>query len=390
MLNKTYSESLNSTLAKTKDQTATQVTKEKVMQLYWVGKFTELQNRHKQALEADDFEECRKLICLEKKTQWIGQSGFERKLITSFFPDHVDLFWRCWPFISHLVPLEYWNLGRLIHLILHHKLPLQHISNWINLMKDCSDEDILFVFTKGVEYWSCKDGIIWNTINLSNDKEFDLLSTFLSQLESEKYRSQQLRNGYELYTQALNVTTRAGISHGLKRMKFMYKLLGDDLKHCDILYRTLEIEMLCPQYRLEFRQVFDYWVSEVKWDPSEKIEDTTILHKLISKNHTSLTLLQYLIAKYGRLITAALIVKDRNDLLPIQLFTQIFIARRASHRIEERYNEDQRAKMVELCTMNCPDLTVYRKHKIHDEIEKLIHCTGDNKAKYISSLNRLK
>ena len=88
------------------------------------------------------------------------------------------------------------------------------------------------------------------------------------------------------------------------------------------------------------------------------------------------------------LFSFSLVNKSMYEL--IQLFTQIFIARRASHRIEERYNEDQRAKMVEVCTMNCPDLTVYRKHKIHDEIEKLIHCTGDNKAKYISSLNRLK
>ena len=51
MLNKTYSDSLNISLAKTNNKTATEVAKEKVLQLYWVNKHIDLQ-KHVQGCTA--------------------------------------------------------------------------------------------------------------------------------------------------------------------------------------------------------------------------------------------------------------------------------------------------------------------------------------------------
>ena len=77
-------------------------------------------------------------------------------------------------------------------------------------------------------------------------------------------------------------------------------------------------------------------------------------------------------------------------MLPIQLFTLIYTTRRASSWIGGRFEEVQRVKIIELFVNGCPDLSVYRKQKVFDEIEKMIQVTGDAKAKYAPFLNKLK
>ena len=391
MLNKTYSDSLNISLAETNNKTATEVAKEKVLQLYWVNKHIDLQNMYKDALLAKDEEECMRLIRLEKLTNWISQSRFENEFIRLFFPDRLHLLWKVWPLISDIVPLEEWNLGRLIFLILDQKLPLDDISSWIKLMNHRTDRDIESVFTTCVEkYWVVTKGIMWQTIFDVSDKEFDVLSTFLLQLSIEYNRSITRHEAGSLYSQILCVAVGFGTAYAIQRIKFLYKMFGDDLWYHDILYLTLRTDVSYPYGKCNFLQVFDFWITEAKWNPSEQIEGTTLLHKFIGINFSSYSLLLTLFKKYGRLLSHSLIIKDTNNLLPIQLFTHIYTARRASSWIGGRFEEVQRVKIIELFVNGCPDLSVYRKQKVFDEIEKMIQVTGDAKAKYAPFLNKLK
>ena len=346
---------------------------------------------YKDALLAKDEEECMRLIRLEKLTNWISQSRFENEFIRLFFPDRLHLLWKVWPLISDIVPLEEWNLGRLIFLILDHKLPLDDISSWIKLMNHRTDRDIESVFTTCVEkYWVVTKGIMWQTIFDVSDKEFDVLSTFLLQLSIEYNRSITRHEAGSLYSQILCVAVGFGTAYAIQRIKFLYKMFGDDLWYHDILYLTLRTDVSYPYGKCNFLQVFDFWITEAKWNPSEQIEGTTLLHKFIGINFSSYSLLLTLFKKYGRLLSHSLIIKDTNNLLPIQLFTQIYTARRASSWIGGRFEEVQRVKIIELFVNGCPDISVYRKQKVFDEIEKMIQVTGDAKVKYAPFLNKLK
>jgi hypothetical protein len=114
-----------------------------------------------------------------------------------------------------------------------------------------------------------------------------------------------------------------------------------------------------------------------------------LLHKLISSIGSVIVLPLFigLFKKFKTVFSQMTIMKTDDGKLPINLFADKFTSKRDFYMV--RTTTHEKVTMLGLLIDNCPDIQIYKKSNVLQEILEIIACTADDKSKYARFIKML-
>jgi hypothetical protein len=242
----------------------------------------------------------------------------------------------------------------------------KHYENFFKIINNMKQENVEKLFQQS-------DNTLSAAIINTSDNNFKLLSPvvskyYISYSDTTRYQYDILQVYYD------------NILNPIPRMECICQCIGQE-----------EFETLCSvvipvicSYKLDYSTIDDT-VSLIRSIKYEQRADT-LLHSLIQRCGTTFSHLPKLIAKHKDLFAPMTIIRDTTGKLPIEHFILLFSSIRRGTRHMDRMDESQRISVIDTLFKVCPDVKIYKKHKIGDLLLTMIVQTGDDKKKYTKYL----
>jgi hypothetical protein len=258
-------------------------------------------------------------------------------------------------------------------------MALAHTYNFTMVIKTMKEENVQKIFDKQ----SGHDMLISALIDTSIEV-FRLISPYICQY----YSSSDVDYCDKYVEPIIQISRKQGLIT-IEKLKCVRTCIGDE-NYSKVTLRVMQ-EICITQYFSyysddTFNHLVDHLLSSLISSETtcEQYTDT-LLHKLFQLRVINFPQFVKRLVKKKEVFAPMTIIRNKSGKIPIEEFTESFTSRGVAYSVRSMEQSDRLA-IIDVLFSICPDIQIYKKHKVAASLTTMITRTGDEKKKYTKYL----